>query len=257
MEESINLKDVFKTIRKHLKSILILTIFAIVITGLISYFVLTPVYQTSTEILVNQSPTETGPYVNLNIETDLKLINTYSGIIKSPAILDQVVDELNLDLTSDQLIEKITVSNENESQIVSIAVVDEDPEMAVQIANTTAAIFKNEIRDLMNADNITILSPAAFRGEPVPIFPKPMVNMAIAAVISLMLGAGIAFLWENLNTTMKDEQDIKDILDIPLLGIIPQIVEKVEIGLDEKTASKRREEKINGQKEKASPADSA
>lgn len=240
MEETISLQDLFKTIRKRLGLIALLTILAITIAGVISFLVLTPVYQTSTEILVNQSPAETGQLTNQNIQTDLQLINTYSGIIKSPAILDQVVEEMNLDMTTDQLTSKITVSNADQSQIVNITVQDEDPAMAVEIANTTASVFENDIQELMNVDNVTILSPAVLKENPSPVAPNPMLNMAIAAVVGLMLGVGIAFLMEYLDTTMKDQQDIEDVLGLPLLGIVSPIVEKAELGPDNKTTSRRR-----------------
>ncbi|MFC3210882.1 YveK family protein [Planomicrobium okeanokoites] len=240
MEETISLQDLFKTIRKRLGLIALLTILAITIAGVISFLVLTPVYQTSTEILVNQSPSETGQLTNQNIQTDLQLINTYSGIIKSPAILDQVVEEMNLDMTTDQLTSKITVSNADQSQIVNITVQDEDPAMAVEIANTTASVFENDIQELMNVDNVTILSPAVLKENPSPVAPNPMLNMAIAAVVGLMLGVGIAFLMEYLDTTMKDQQDIEDVLGLPLLGVVSPIVEKAELGPDNKTTSRRR-----------------
>ena len=240
MEETISLQDLFKTIRKRLGLIAILTILAITIAGVVSFLVLTPVYQTSTEILVNQSPSETGQLTNQNIQTDLQLINTYSGIIKSPAILNQVVEKIDLDMSTDQLTGKITVSNADQSQIVNITVQDEDPALAVEIANTTASVFESNIQELMNVDNVTILSPAVLSENPAPVAPNPMLNMAIAAVVGLMLGVGIAFLLEYLDTTMKDQQDIEDILGIPLLGVISPIVEKAELGPDNKTSSKRR-----------------
>ena len=240
MEETISLQDLFKTIRKRLGLIALLTILAITVAGVISFLVLTPVYQTSTEILVNQSPSETGQLTNQNIQTDLQLINTYSGIIKSPAILDQVVEEMDLDMSTAQLTDKITVSNADQSQIVNITVQDEDPAMAVDIANTTASVFENDIQDLMNVDNVTILSPAVMKENPSPVAPNPMLNMAIAAVVGLMLGVGIAFLLEYLDTSIKDQQDIEDILGIPVLGVVSPIIEKAELGPDNKTTSRRR-----------------
>ncbi|WKA53979.1 YveK family protein [Planococcus shixiaomingii] len=255
MEEAISLREFFKTIRKRLSLIILLTFLAIIITGIISYFVLTPVYQMSTEILVNQSPAETGQLTDLNIQTDLQLIKTYSGIIKSPIILDQVMNEMNLAMTTDELAEKITVSNADQSQIMNISVQDEDSKVAMEIANTTANVFKNNIMDLMNVDNVTILSPAVLKGNPVAVFPNPVLNMAIATVVGLMLGVVIAFLLEYLDTTMKDQEDIKDILKIPLLGVISPIVEKAEIVEIEKMTFKRKGVIVDGQ-EKASPADS-
>lgn len=240
MEETISLQDLFKTLKKRIGLIAILTIVAVTIAGVISFLLLTPVYQTSTEILVTQSAAETGQITNQNIQTDLQLINTYSGIIKSPAILDQVVEELDLELTTDQLTGKITVSNAEQSQIVNIAVQDEDPALAVDIANTTAEVFENDIQELMSVDNVSILSPAVLKENPSPVAPNPMLNMAIAAVVGLMLGVGVAFLLEYLDTTMKDQQDIEDILGIPLLGVISPIEDKAELNAENSTTSRRR-----------------
>ena len=240
MEETISLQDLFKTIRKRLGLIAILTILAIMVTGVISFLVLTPVYQSSTEILVNQRLTEAGQLSNQNIQTDLQLINTYSGIIKSPVILGQVVEEMNLGMTTDQLTNKITVSNTDQSQIVIITVQDEDPAVAVEIANTTASVFENDIQELMNVDNVRILSPAVMKENPAPVAPSPMLNMAIAAAVGLVLGVGIAFLLEYLDTTIKDQQDIEDILGIPLLGVVSSIVEKAELAPDNQKATNRK-----------------
>lgn len=241
MEETISLQDLFKTIRKRFGLIILLTLLAIIIAGVVSYFLLTPVYETSTEILVNQNPAETGQLINQNIQTDLQLINTYSGIIKSPAILGQVVEELDLDMNSDQLDNNITVSNADQSQIINIAVQDEDPARAVDIANTTVDVFETDIQDLMNVDNVSVLSPAVLKENPEPVSPNPLLNMAIAAVVGLMLGVGIAFLLEYLDTTIKDEQDIEEFLGIPVIGVISPILEKAELVKEEKVVKRKRE----------------
>ncbi|MDN7226411.1 Wzz/FepE/Etk N-terminal domain-containing protein [Planococcus liqunii] len=256
MEESINLKNIYKIIRKNFLLIVITTVISIFITAIISYFVLTPVYEMSTEILVNQNSSEEGQLINQNIQTDLQLINTYSGIIKSPVILDQVLNGMNLEMTSDELEEKITVSNDEQSQIVNIAVQDENPEVAVKLANTIATVFEKNIKNLMNVDNVTILSAAVLKKSSLPIFPNPKLNMAIATIIGLMLGVGIAFLREHLDTTMKDQQDMEDILGVPMLGVISPIVEKSGVIQKNKVFSKGKEEISNGQEEKSSAADS-
>lgn len=240
MEETISLQELFTTLKKRLGLIIILTILAVIIAGVVSYTVLTPIYQTSTQILVNQEQTEATQLTNQNIQTDLQLINTYSVIIKSPAILDQVAQQLDLGLTTDQLNSKITVSNAENSQVVNVSVEDADPAIAVDIANTTADVFQAEIIDLMNVDNVSILSPAVLKPNPTPVKPNPMLNMAIAAVIGLMLGVGIAFLLEYLDTTIKSDQDIEDVLGIPVLGMISPIQEKTDRQEAAQTSSKRR-----------------
>ena len=72
-------------------------------------------------------------------------------------------------------------------------------------------------------DNIHILSPAELPENPVPIKPQPVLNMAIAFVVGLMLSVGIAFLLEYLDNTVKSEQDIEKLLGLPVLGAISEI----------------------------------
>ncbi|MGK7376414.1 YveK family protein [Planococcus sp. 1R117A] len=229
MEETISLQELFATLKKRLALIIALTVLAVLIAGVISYNFLTPIYQTNTQILVNQEKTDASQLLNQNIQTDLQLINTYSVIIKSPAILDQVSQQLDLGLSVEALTEKISVTNAENSQVVNISVQDPDPAIAVDIANTTAAVFQEEIQELMKVDNVSILSPAVMKENPSPVAPNPMMNMAIAAVVGLMLGVGIAFLLEYLDTSLKNEQDIEDVLGVPLLGVISPIKEETPL----------------------------
>ena len=225
MEETISLQDLVKTLRKRLVLIISAVILAVTIAGVVSYLFLTPIYQASTQILVNQEKNDQQQFNSQAIQTDLQLINTYNVIIKSPAILSKVIKNLDLDTTSAGLNSKITVNSAQNSQVLEISVQDPEPHVAVDIANTTAEVFQEEIQKLMNVDNVNILSPAVLAENPSPIKPDPMLNMAIAAVIGLMLGVGIAFLLEYLDTTVKTEQDAEELLGLPILGLISTIPE--------------------------------
>lgn len=226
MEETISLQDLFKTLKKRLLLIILTTILAITASGVVSFLFLTPIYQSSTQILVNQEKADISTFNSQDIQTNLQLINTYNVIIKSPAILSKVIEQLDLNTTPSALTNQITVKNEQNSQVVNITVQDANPNIAVDIANTTASVFQKEIKNLMKVDNVSILTPALVGEDPSPVKPDPMLNMAIAAVIGLMLGVGIAFLLEYLDTTVKNEQDVEELLNLPILGLISPITDK-------------------------------
>ena len=226
MEETISLQDLFKTLKKRMWLIILLTVIAVTTSGLISFLLLTPIYQSSTQILINQEKTDVTAFNSQDIQTNLQLINTYNVIIKSPAILSKVIEQLDLNTTPTALNSQITVNNEQNSQVVNITVQDPNPSVAVDIANTTANVFQSEIIKLMKVDNVSVLTPAVFAENPSPVKPDPILNMAIAAVIGLMLGVGIAFLLEYLDTTVKNEQDVEELLNLPILGLISPISDK-------------------------------
>ncbi|MGE7592977.1 YveK family protein [Peribacillus frigoritolerans] len=221
MEETISINDIFKTLMKRWKLIMLLTLIAALISGTISYVLLKPIYQSSTQILVNQKQSE-NQLDSAQIRSNIDMINTYSVIIKSPAILNKVINELELDQSVEQLSEKITINSQENSQVFSLTVQDSNPSQTVEIANTVSETFQKEIKNIMNVDNVTVLAKAE-KENPTPVKPNPLLNIAIAIVVGLMAGIGLAFLLEYMDNTIKDEDDIERLLELPILGSIQKI----------------------------------
>ncbi|QHE53742.1 YveK family protein [Pontibacillus sp. HMF3514] len=238
MEETISLKEIFEVLKKRMLLIISLIIIATVTSGLISYFYLTPIYQSTSQFLVNQNEQEQNMNYNVNdIRTNVELINTYNVIIKSPAILDDVIAELDLNMSNDQLKDKLQVSSEQNSQVVTVTATDPDPVQAAAIANATVEIFQSKIPTLMNVNNVHILSQAVVGTNPQPVKPQPLLNIAIAFVVGAMVGVGLAFLLEYMDNTIKNESDVEQILGVPVLGVISNISEQ-DLGEHRTTRSK-------------------
>lgn len=200
-----------------------LTILSIGVALLISYFIQTPIYEAETQILVNQKSYENQQLVGAqNVDTDLRLINTYNVIIKSPVILAKVIEVLVLDTTPEELMRQIEVSSADNSQVVNIRVQDENSERAVKIANTIAEIFKEEIPVLMHVDNINILFVAQNSEHPVPVKPNKLLNLIIAAITGFSLAMVLAYFLETIDRTIKTEQDI-EVLSLPVIGVVSNI----------------------------------
>ncbi|MBO8173570.1 MAG: capsular biosynthesis protein [Bacillaceae bacterium] len=222
----IDLRDIFRIIKKRIWIILVVTLLSSITAAIISYFYITPIYESSTQLLVNKSERNPENIYNLSdINTDLKLVDTYSVIIKSPRIMELVVQDLDLNMNAGQLTQKVRVSPVKNSQVISITVQDPDPQMAATIANGVAQVFKKEIVNIMNVDNVQILNTANVGENPAPVKPKPGLNIMIAFVVGIMLSLGIIFLLEFLDNTLHTEQDVECVLNLPVLGSIPKIEE--------------------------------
>ncbi|KMN46578.1 MULTISPECIES: YveK family protein [Bacillus] len=225
MEETISLKELFAILRKRLVMILVITIGAALVSAIVSFYFITPIYQTSTQILVNQKKQDEKIIQYNEVQTNVQLTNTYKIIVKSPVILDRVKSELKLGMSTQELNGKINVENEKDSQVIAVTVQDKDVKLARDIANTTAEIFKSEIAKIMSIDNVTILSKAEVAEGQSPIKPNKKLNIAIAFVVGLMASVGIAFLLEYLDNTLKKEEDIEKLLAVPVLGVVSHMEE--------------------------------
>lgn len=220
----LDLRQLLGVIRKRIWTILSLTGAATITAALLSFFYLTPIYEASTQLLVNKSDKNQQTLYSLNdINADMKLAETYSVIIKSPRIMDLVIQQMGLTISYEKLTDKVKVSPVKNSQVISITVSDESEAKAARIANSIVDVFKKEIVSIMNVDNVQVLTIAKPDPVPIPVKPKPVLNTAIAFVIGVMAGVALAFLLEYLDTSIKTEQDVEQFLNLPVLGSIPKI----------------------------------
>lgn len=218
MEDEISFGQVYQMLKKGINLILIATICAVGVMTILNAFVIKPVYESTTQILVNSTSNTSDEMDTTDIQTNIQLIETYSVIIESPAVLDEVVNRLGSDeVTVADLQDAITVTSEAETQVMNLSVRGENPENTALIANTVAEVFQEEIVDIMQVENVTILSPASI-GEKVK--PNAMKNTLFAGIVGLAIGIVFVFVREYLDTTVKNEETITELIGLPVLGTI-------------------------------------
>lgn len=220
-EYEIDLREIFDILMNRWLMIVSLTIGAVIIAGIVSFFIITPKYEASTTMMVSYKQDQEALMNYNELQMSQKLATTYSQIIKSERIADAVIEKLDLDLSTEELNSKISVSQVETTEILKITVKDSDPQLAALIANTETEIFKNEINEMMKVDNVSIIDVAKVPENPVS--PNKMMNIAIATVLGLMVGVGITFVLEFLDRTYKVPTDIERHLGLPILGAIPDI----------------------------------
>jgi len=220
MREEMELRDIFQIIQKRLGIIAVITIVAVAISAIVSFFFLDKIYETSTTLMVGNTRDNQSDSIEYNvILANQKLVKTYSVIAKSDRVLDRVIEKLEIDMKPSQLKDKITVTSEGETEIIRITVQDKDPGFAMDLANALAQVFMEQVVSIMKLDNVQIIDVAKIPEEPVK--PRPLLNTAIAGVLGVMLGMGVVFLIEYLDNTIKTPEDIERYLGLPVLGIIP------------------------------------
>ncbi|MFA9559323.1 YveK family protein [Evansella sp. AB-rgal1] len=247
MEETISLQEIFETLKKRIVMIISITLLAVCASAAVSYFYLTPKYETSAQVLISRAATGSSILSAANpFDSDQRYISTYNVILKSPYILDQVSERMNGTVTRGQLNNQVSVSQEGNSQVVTIRVNSSNPAEAVEIANVTAEVFRQGVMDLLRIDNIHILAPAELYNSSSPVSPNPTLNMAIAFVVGLMAAVGIAFLLEFLDNTIRTEEDVEKQLGLPVLGAITVMDQEQKLVNDRQLYSSRLERFTKG-----------
>ncbi len=220
MEETIDLREYFAIIKKRAWIIVLITLVAMISSAVVSFFVLDPVYQTNTTMMVSKEKADnsteiTGDDINVN----QKLAVTYGEIIKSRVVLDNVISTLGLDMTASQLSGMINVSSVNSTEIINISVEGTNPQQIYEIANALPQVFAKEVKRITKADSVEIIDVAIVPTE--PIKPNKIMNIAIAAVLGVMIGLFIIFVLEYMDKKIKRPEDIEKHLGLTLLGVVP------------------------------------
>lgn len=189
-----------------------------------------PQFEATAKLIVNQIKGPNAQSSTLDagsISSNIMLIKTYKEIIRNPRVMGKVASQFpELRATAGELGAKVIVGSVNETQVMSVTVRDGSYERAANMANAVSKVFQQEIRTLMNLDNVSVLNwadPSERRG---PVSSHPAKNVMIAFVLSMMAGIGLAFILEQLDDTVKSEKDIRTKLGIPLLATIPKMKSK-------------------------------
>ena len=221
MEETIDLREYFSIIKKRSKIIVIITLIAMIVSAAVSFFMLSPVYETNTTLIVNRNESVQGQNMTGDEYTvSQKLAVTYGEIIKSRTVLNEVIDELKLDMTYSQLSSMVSVSPVGDTQIINIKVQDTNPTKAMNIANAIPKVFTKEVKMITKANGAEVVDKAVLPQN--PIKPNKVMNVAIATVLGVMIGLFLVFVLEYMDTKMKKPEDITKHLDLPILGVIPK-----------------------------------
>src|SRR5699024_9182588 len=115
----------------------------------------------------------------------------------------------------------LNISSQSDSQVLNISVTSEHSELSNTIANTVAEVFSEDIENIMNVDNVSILSVAEGKGEQVE--PRTLVNVAVGMFVGFIIAILTIFLKEVLDKRIKSEEHVADHLDLPVLGSIEKV----------------------------------
>jgi capsular polysaccharide biosynthesis protein len=224
-----SLIDYLKIIRNRLVLIISIIVVVCAIAGVLNSKYSHPSYQASSKIIVNKLNDVDGqPFIDQgNLAVNIMLINTYRELIKTPPILERVVElHPELDITVNELARIMKVTTVNGSQIMTISVQDPSYARASDIVNALTKVFKSEIPKIMRVENVEILSEANSANQSAPQETGIIYVLLISFIVSATLAVLLAFLLESFDRRMKDAEDVENLLGIPVLVSVAEIKKK-------------------------------
>ena len=242
--EEIDLVQLFRYYLKKSPIIILTTILAILIGYLYVEYIQIPMYHGSTTIiLVQNNDNEDSFDVTQNeLTVNEKLVSTYSEIIRSRRVLEQVIENLKLKTSTADLADRIEVSSVSETYIIKVTVSDKSNKKAVEIANEVAEVFKKEISDIYNLENVSTVDKAIVEKKPYNV--NKAKYLVIFALAGIVLSSGVIFVIYYFDNTIKNKKEIEEKLQLAVLGEIPVAKKLDKKSKRRKNKKKKRDKKL-------------
>lgn len=216
--EEINLSEVYSYFKTKILWILLAVVLIIVLGNVFTLLTRTPLYQSNTTIvLVGENKSG---YSQTESQLNQNLIGTYSQIIKSRKVLNQVIENLDLKMTTDELAKYITTSSVEDTEIIQITVNNPKAKDAKKITDELAEVFAKEIKDIYHLENVEIIDKAEIAKTPYNV--NYLKDNVIYLVVGLVLSFGVVFVMYYFDTSIKSSDIVEEKLGLTVIGIVPK-----------------------------------
>lgn len=217
-EIEIDLRELLFELLVHWKVIFLSTVIVGVISFVISFFLITPQYESTAALYVLSKSTSITSLADIQMGTNLT--NDYIVVVKGRPVIEQVISNLGLeDESYESLIEKVALNNPSDSRILEITVRHPKPEQAKKIADEIAEVSSAFISEKMDQDPPTIIQRGYADGEPVS--PNIVKNIVLGALVGAFLAIAVVVITYLLNDTIMNADDVERKLGMNLLGTLP------------------------------------
>ncbi|WP_346887120.1 Wzz/FepE/Etk N-terminal domain-containing protein [Clostridium sp. UBA1056] len=220
-EELISFGEILEVLKKRWKMILIITTVSTLLSGIVSFFLISPKYEASTKLFIGKEEGADQGYNQNDVSMYQKLMKTYSEAIKTRDLIGRAIKTTNSNLTENEVLEKLKVVTIADTQILQIKFEDDAPEEAANMVKAVTEEFMTTSKALVPNGNIRIIE--SVKVPEVPVSPNKKMNISVAFLLGLMVSIGLSFLLEFLDNTYKNKEQLEKELEIPVIGAIPNI----------------------------------
>lgn len=147
----------FQKIKDHSEWMIVITLLTFVISCIYTFFIATPLYEASSELLISPVTNEA---TEESLESPSTSMGTYAYILTSDPVLEPVIEELALETTAAELRDRVTAEQVDEAEIIILQVQAENPYQASEVANAIMETFEMQVEELSESDTVQVLKAA-------------------------------------------------------------------------------------------------
>lgn len=184
-----------------------------------TYFFIQPTYTSTTRIYVVNQATDNKNLSAQDLQAGTYLVNDYKEIITSNDVLSEVIKDEKLNLSEAELSKMVSVNIPTDTRLISISVKAKTGQDAQVLANKVREVASKKIKNVTKVEDVTTLEDAKLPSS--PSSPNIKRNVLLGAILGAFVAIVAVLVREVLDDRIRRPEDVEDVLEMTLLGIVP------------------------------------
>lgn len=227
-QNEFSLTEIFYMLLNYIRTIVISTLFIGIIAGIYAFAIATETYESNVDVYITPV-TEEENASSTDYSIARYLITTIAEYIESDLIADTVIDNLNLNVSTNSFQSKLAITASSDSYRINIKYEDSNPSVTQDVVNEVASVvIANQTSDDPTIDFLpdTINLVPINTNESTYAGPNKVLYVVIGFILGGIIGVGIAFVREMINNSFKTKEQLESEFDLEVLGVIPEFIIK-------------------------------
>lgn len=217
-QDTIDLFEVFRVIAHNIWAILLTALLGAFITAGVTRFLITPMYTSTSMMIVLTKETTIASIADLQIGT--QLTNDYKVLIQSRPVLEKTIKQTGLSIDYQKLRDMITVTNAQDTRILEISVEQPDPKLAKKVCDALTNISSEYIADKMEVQAPKVIEEGEI--SPEQTSPNMAINVTVGFLVGFLAAAAVVVIRYLMNESIVTEDDVERYLGLTTLASIPE-----------------------------------
>lgn len=213
----IDLLEILYLLTRRIWSILAVGVAGGLLTGLVTHYCITETYSSTSKLYILSSSTSITSLADIQVGTSLT--KDYIQLVQSRPVVEEVIANLNLNRTYEQVLKQMTFSNPSDTRILVITAEDADPVLAKDIVDEFAKVASSNISNIMKTEEPSVVELGYITNKPVS--PNLLKNTLIGALLGMFIMSAVVVVFYIIDDTVKSSDDIEKYLDLNTLTSIP------------------------------------
>ncbi len=182
----------------------------------------TPIYEATTVLFIGkEDPGSEKVDISLGqLNADSQLIVDYQQIALTRLVIEKIIQDLDLPISYKQFRNLVVIETIQKSRLFTVGFQYSDPQIAKQVSDELASELSTAVHEIVGVENVRILDQAQVPKQ--PISPNIFKNAIIGGFLGLIASLTIIIMLFLFDDTIKTEDEIENLLGIPLMASIPE-----------------------------------